>query len=277
MVKKEKILITVKTYPTLSTTYDETVCTAGLREDGSWIRIYPISFRKLDDYEQYKKFDWIEIDVERNNKDPRPESHKKCSNINILSSVDTSSNWYARNQIVLNKGDVYTSFQEIIEKNKNGRQLSLATFKPSEILDLTVEVEANRNWDANKLRQLEAKSRQGDMFSDSAKCFKVVKKLPYKFRYSFKEKNGKKHKLIISDWELGALFWNSMERHNNDETKAIEDVRKKYLEQLVKDRDIHFFVGTTLEWDLKNAPNPFTIIGVYSPPLILQGSLFLDD
>lgn len=30
-----RILISVKTYPTLSTTYDELVCTAGFREDGS--------------------------------------------------------------------------------------------------------------------------------------------------------------------------------------------------------------------------------------------------
>ena len=38
-----KVLITVKTYPTLSTKYDELVCTAGFREDGSWIRIYQYS------------------------------------------------------------------------------------------------------------------------------------------------------------------------------------------------------------------------------------------
>lgn len=273
-MKKERILITVKTYPTLSSTYDETVCTAGLREDGSWIRVYPIPFRKLDDFEQYRKFDWVEIGVERNNKDPRPESHKKHSNIKIITNLDTSSNWYERNQVVLSKGDVYTSFEEIISKNKDGRQLSLATFKPSEIFDVTVEKEVNRSWDEKKLRELEAKSKQGDMFAGSAECFKVVSKLPYKFRYSFKEENGKKRELIITDWELGALFWNSMKRHNNNETKAVEDVRKKYLEQLVNDRNIHFFVGTTLEWDLKNAPNPFTIIGVYSPPLVLQNALF---
>jgi hypothetical protein len=37
-----KVLIAVKTYPTISTKYDELVCTAGFREDGTWIRIYPI-------------------------------------------------------------------------------------------------------------------------------------------------------------------------------------------------------------------------------------------
>ena len=273
-MSKETILITVKTYPALSTTHDETVCTAGLRRDGSWIRIYPIPFRKLDEFEKYRKFDWIDIDVDRSPNDPRPESHKKQSPIRVISHLDTSSNWHERNQTVLVKGDVYTSFDEIIAKNKNGRQLSLATFKPTEILDVTVEEEATRGWDAEKLRKLEAKSKQQDMFLDSAECFKVVKKLPYKFRYLFKDETGKKRELMITDWELGALFWNSMHRHNNDEIKAVHDVKNKYLHDLVNNKDIHLFVGTTLEWDLKNAPNPFTIIGVYSPPTVMQKSLF---
>lgn len=44
---RERVLITVKTYPTLSRKYGETVCTAGVREDGSWVRIYPVPFRRL--------------------------------------------------------------------------------------------------------------------------------------------------------------------------------------------------------------------------------------
>jgi hypothetical protein len=54
-----KILITVKTYPTLSEKYDELVCTAGFKEDGSWIRIYPVPFRKLDYENQFHKWQWI--------------------------------------------------------------------------------------------------------------------------------------------------------------------------------------------------------------------------
>ncbi|MDX2128367.1 MAG: hypothetical protein SFU91_04955 [Chloroherpetonaceae bacterium] len=41
-----KVLIFLKTYPTLSVKYDELVCTAGFREDGTWIRLYPVPFRK---------------------------------------------------------------------------------------------------------------------------------------------------------------------------------------------------------------------------------------
>ena len=48
-VKKERVLVTVKTYPTLSTKYGETVvCTAGVREDGTWVRIYPVPSRPND-------------------------------------------------------------------------------------------------------------------------------------------------------------------------------------------------------------------------------------
>ncbi len=57
---KTKVLVTVKTYPTLSQKYDELVCTAGFLEDGSWIRVYPVPFRKLDT--RYKKWQWIELE-----------------------------------------------------------------------------------------------------------------------------------------------------------------------------------------------------------------------
>ena len=50
-----RVLIAVKTYPTLSEKYDELVCTAGFLEDGTWIRIYPIPFRKLSYDNRYNK------------------------------------------------------------------------------------------------------------------------------------------------------------------------------------------------------------------------------
>lgn len=58
-----RVLIAVKTYPTLSEKYDELVCTAGFLEDGTWIRIYPIPFRKLSYDKRYSKWQWIELDL----------------------------------------------------------------------------------------------------------------------------------------------------------------------------------------------------------------------
>lgn len=39
---RKKVLITVTTYLLPSRSYEELVCTAGILEDGSWIRIYPV-------------------------------------------------------------------------------------------------------------------------------------------------------------------------------------------------------------------------------------------
>lgn len=270
---KERILITVKTYPTLSSKYDETVCTAGLKEDGSWIRIYPIAYRKLDEFERYKKFDWIEVNVERNLSDSRPESHKLKSSIKIIGEASKNSDWHERNEMILGKGTVYKSFDEIISLNKSEAHVSLATFKPASIIDLEIE-KTDREWDKDKLAAIELKSKQDDLFQKSDEYFKVAKKLPYKFKYAFKDEAGTKRTLTINDWEIGALYWKELKRKKGDEAAATQSVKDKYLKALVEGRNTHFLLGTTLEWDNRNSLNPFSIIGVYSPPEIIQGSLF---
>jgi hypothetical protein len=110
-----KVLITVKTYPTISAKYDELVCTAGFREDGTWIRIYPISFRKKSYHEQYKKYDWIEVDLVKNEGDFRPESFRPYSHeseIKIVGHIDTNQNWEERKNICL--GKIYHNFAGLI-------------------------------------------------------------------------------------------------------------------------------------------------------------------
>jgi hypothetical protein len=61
----EKILIIVKTYPTLSRKYAELVCTAGVTANGDWRRLYPIRFCQLYDPQKYKKFQWVEAKLEK--------------------------------------------------------------------------------------------------------------------------------------------------------------------------------------------------------------------
>ena len=74
-----RVLIAVKTYPTLSEKYDELVCTAGFLEDGTWIRIYPIPFRKLSYDKRYSKWQWIELDLVKNTSDFRKESFRPAN------------------------------------------------------------------------------------------------------------------------------------------------------------------------------------------------------
>lgn len=270
---RERVLITVKTYPSLSSKYDEVVCTAGLREDGSWVRIYPIPFRKLEDIEQYAKFDVIEADITRNTSDSRPESYRLRSDIQIIKKIGLSNQWAERRRWVLEQSQVYNDFNQLLADNKSDRNTSLATFKPTTILGMEIEVDS-REWDAEKLETIRLRAQQNQLFEDNDKVFSVVPKLPYKFKYIFTDINGIERKLTITDWEIGALFAKEKRRFSGDESRALESVKHKYLSDLIQNRDIHFFLGTTLSWDNMNAPNPFMIIGVFSPPSNFQQSLF---
>lgn len=266
-----KVLITVKTYPTISSKYDELVCTAGFREDGTWVRIYPVPFRKRAYTEQYKKYDWIELDLVKNTSDFRPESYRPKSidtEINVVGHIDTKSNWEERKKICL--GKIYYNLTELIAEAKDKNICtSLAVFKPTEILDFYAEP-VEREWDKDKL----AKLNQLNLFEPNQKGkFEVVQKLPYKFKFRIIDNQGKESNMMIEDWETGQLYWNCLARHEGDEQKAIADVRKKYFDDFAKTKDLHFFLGTT-QVHHHVSLNPFMIIGTFHPKVESQMRLF---
>ncbi|MBI4663930.1 MAG: hypothetical protein HY735_34450 [Verrucomicrobia bacterium] len=271
---KERVLITVKTYPTLSRKYGETVCTAGVREDGSWLRIYPVPFRRLDEAEQYRKFDWIECKLIKSRSDPRPETRHPADlkELQPVGHMEAAGNWRERRKLLLETAKVYTQLQPLIECAK-ANTVSLAVFKPPKIMNFVWE-EEEREWDAAKVAEMRNRTNQGELFSEEVwrQTFKVIPKLPYSFSYEFEDAVGKKSKLQILDWKIGALFWNCLRRNANDEKLALEKVRVKYVDQFLK-TDLHFFLGTTQQFHFV-APNPWVIIGVFPIPHEHQAQLF---
>lgn len=262
---RERILITVKTYPTLSRKYGETVCTAGVREDGSWVRIYPVPFRRLDEAEQYRKFDWLECDLIKSRTDSRPETHHPSDMKQLIpvGHIGTDSQWRERRELLLKKATVHTRLQALIDGAK-ANTLSLAVFKPAKVLDFVWE-EETREWDAAKLAEMRDKTNQGELFAEEAwrKTFQVIPKLPYSFSYRFADADGRESEMQVLDWEVGALFWNCLRRHGDEKT-ALENVREKYLDEFTR-TDLHFFLGTTQQFHFV-APNPWVIIGVFPIP-----------
>lgn len=272
---KTKILIAVKTYPSLSQKYDELVCTAGFREDGSWIRIYPVPFRKLDYAQQYKKWEWISLDVVKNTSDFRPESYRPADIDSELIRVDTidARHWEERKKIVLK--NVRDNLDDLIAEAKDENTgTSLAVLKPKEIIDFKYKP-CEREWDKDKLMAVLARHAQISLFDkqETEKLFKVVRKLPYKFSYIFTTEDGKKRDLMIEDWEVGALYWNMIHK-GCTEKEACQAVQKKFFDELTQ-RDLYFLMGTTLQYH-KVAPNPFIIIGVFYPPKEATSQLSLD-
>ncbi|MGN6419636.1 MAG: hypothetical protein ACTHMC_19195 [Pseudobacter sp.] len=272
---RKKVLITVTTYPLPSRSHDELVCTAGMLETGEMIRIYPVPFSFLGGLREKGhvssfKYTWIEIDLKKRTDDFRPESHSPVNydfrDLKILDSLDTQNNWAARKLACLQ--NVYVNMEKLIEDSKAPDNVSLAVFKPASIIKLEWE-ETDREW-KDEWKDLR---KQGDLFNQDKDPEILMPKLPYKFSYVFTDETGKQRKLMIEDWEIGALYWNCLRAANGNEEIALQKVKGKY-ENEFKNKDVHFFMGTTKEWHMRRAKNPFVIIGVFYPKKEAQRSLF---
>lgn len=273
---RKKVLITVTTYPLPSRSYDELVCTAGVLENGDWIRIYPVPLSFLTDLKgsgklKRVKYTWIELDLNKRKDDFRPGSHSPVNynfkDIAIGERINTDGNWAVRKEYCLKK--VYTNKTQLLEDSKAPDNISLATFKPSKILGLEIE-EDEREW-KDVWKELR---NQRNLFETVKPVEKLIPKLPYKFYYRFTDDSGVESKLMIEDWEIGALYWNCLRNARGNEVVALEKVKEQYEENFIKNKDLYFFLGTTKEWHRRRSNNPFVIIGVFYPKKELQGKLF---
>ncbi|MEW6518290.1 MAG: hypothetical protein AB1461_02640 [Thermodesulfobacteriota bacterium] len=171
----EKILITVKTYPTLSTKYAELVCTAGVTENGEWRRLYPIRFRQLYDGKKYRKYQWVEAEIEKSTNDRRPESYKIIANsLNPIGNpLPTDKFWRARREAFLKKVIVYEDLAELIKK-AHRNELSLAIFRPNRFLKFYAEP-VEREWDVKKVADLEKQKLQLHLFKNKETVARELK------------------------------------------------------------------------------------------------------
>lgn len=59
-----------------------------------------------------------------------------------------------------------------------------------------------------------------------------------------------------------------------NEAETLAKVREKYEQEFLIEKDIYLFLGTTKEWHMRRAKNPFVIIGVFYPKIETQMKLF---
>ncbi|WP_212005589.1 hypothetical protein [Chitinophaga sp. HK235] len=274
-----KVLITIKSYPTTSSHYDEQLSIAGFREDGTFIRIYPIPFSKKTYEEQYQLYDWVELDVERNTRDFRLESFRPVTvdePVKKIGHLGTEDHWSERKAIVLKT--VYRDLSTLaMEAKHEAFFTSLAVFKPLRILDFVIE-ETEREWDATRLEKLQEEKNSGRVFEQPEDPFAVMEKLPYKFSFRFTDKRNEEITLPVEDWQLASLYWKILKKQHGSgkELKALKEVKKKYLQEYARSTDLHFFLGTTQNIHA-STKQPFTIVGLFQPtvaPTVIQGSLF---
>ncbi|MBX3729518.1 MAG: hypothetical protein KF858_10070 [Candidatus Sumerlaeia bacterium] len=261
-----RVLIVVMTYPHPSQDYKELLCTAGISEDGKWVRLYPIDYRYRPPDQRFRKWQWIEVALSDRGaaNDPRPESRRPdLDSIRILGEP-----------IGAGQRDVWTPRREVIDPMPHHtiaqlKQLydrdrtSLGIVRPTEVLDIDVRP-ADPEWKP----EWQAVFERLDLFDGQPK---MLRKLPYSFHYLFRceDTGDKPHTAMIEDWELGVLFLKEVERLGSEE-KAAQSVRAKYLNQLCSpERDTRFFMGTRFPY------NTWLVLGVFWPPRIPGGQIEL--
>jgi hypothetical protein len=266
---KTKVLITVMTYPHPSRGYQELVCTAGVTEQGEWIRLYPIDYRYRPRNQQFRKYQWIEVDLlpRGSGNDQRKESRKPLlDTIRVLGEpLSTKNGWRERRQII-DQIPTYTVKQ--LRAMHESERASLGIVRPTRILDLKIEP-AEPAWKS----EWQALFDQLTLFGPVQK---PLRKIPYKFSYVFEcEDSDKPHNAMIEDWELGVLWLNEVARLGDEEQAALS-VRRKFLNELCNEsKDTRFFMGTVFPY------NTWVVLGVFWPPKptnpqveIVQGTLF---
>lgn len=249
MGEKKRVLITAKTYPLPSKRHRELVCTGGVLEDGTFIRLYPINYRYRPEWERFQKYQWIEVEVEKNPDDKRPETYKLVKGTKILLlNVISEKKWAERKKYVLAKGT-----QDMCVLNKiDQKKCSLGIVQPKKIIDVKIE-----DVDAEWKNTVMERRKQLTLLE----AIKPLVKIPYKFSYIFycNDIHCNGHKMMDEDWEIGQLYRRMYRKYKNEEV-ACEKVRSKMLEICSTKREVYFYVGTIYKH------NTWVIVGTFCPP-----------
>ncbi len=256
---RKNVLIVARTYPRPSKKSIEVSCTAGITEDGHWIRLFPIPYRFLDPDKRFTKYQTIEVYAMKAPADSRPESYKvDTDKIKVIAPEIPSTNaWLLRKARIF---PLKASSLCALQQQRNLTREPTLGFIKAHIKKLAIKPTSSE-WTADELRKLH----------HSLPLFGTVPqheliKLPYDFSYEFKcdQPDCPSHNLICTDWEIGASFlrWKSGYGLNWE-----EKFRETYEAEMITAKDTHFFVGNLHEF-----PNAWIIIGLFYPPKLSENA-----
>lgn len=260
---EKNVLITIKTYPEISRTHTETVCTGGILADSKrLIRLYPVRYRYLEGDRQFAKYQWIKAKMKKASRDYRPESYNLDNNsIEMGQTIGTEDGWQERERYVLNPKNVFSSLEEL-HTARQTNHVSMGIIKPKKVTGLSIIRKTSEEVDEAEKKKANIMA-QKDLFDD----IKELELLPVKFLLNFlcDDQNCTGHKLSILDWEIGQLYRN-VKRQIGWEEK----VKKKIESDLCGDDKVtYLFVGNMIKH-----PKTFCILGFFYPPRRRQQPLF---
>jgi hypothetical protein len=256
---RKRVLVTVKAAPEPSRRYRDSVCTAGVTQDGELIRLYPVPFQLFRSESRFKKFDWIEVDCQPSSgeKFARKESHKiRPSTLRVVDRSLSRSpvNWSARAKALA--GIPRLSIEEL-EAAFEADRVSLGLIRVGELSRFYKVSDADEH-------ALESQRAFQMVFGEAggAEVQSTLQHVPHVFKYQFTcARQGivcRGHDTTCEDWEL----FESNRSWRDLYPTAAERWEKLYARFFtwLKCRDLQFFVGTHSLYPT------WMVVGLYYPP-----------
>ena len=271
LVEKIDFLPVVKAYPAISTRYGEVACIAGVQfEDTgplsppivSWVRLFPVPFRDLEDDQKFAKYQPIEVRVDTHSSDSRPETRRPDrESIKVSGEVIPSKgDWLARRPYI---EPLMADSMCAIQRAREEERTSLGIFRPAKIEGLVVQeidIEAEKKERAETVARREAQGSllKGGEIDEGKEMLGALDLIPvrFKLKYRCSDPDCVGHTMTIVDWEILQLYRNVRNRHDWEDV-----VRRRILEEIcASTKDLALIVGNQHRHE-----NAFLILGFWWP------------
>lgn len=260
-----RVRILVKAFPQPSEKHEETVCCAGITEDGQrLLRLFPIRFRRLPAEQRFGRFDLVEL-VATKAPDPRPESYRVDES--SIRLVEHGGRLTDASRLRLWSPFIAPSLRGLYAENlSNGRSLGIIKPDPGSVHFF---VKPAKQASAADL-QIAEQVRHAHQASLLEAPLVPLEKPDFAFEYEFKSNAHSHGPMMIHDWEVQETHRQYKRRYGDD---CMEHMRRMYGNELPA-RNLHLIMGTMLAH-----PRTFIIIGLLRSgldpeELNRQGALF---
>lgn len=256
-----EVLILVKTTPTPSTTYEDTVCVAGLALSPGpprWVRLYPIPFRHLSAEAKFTKYAVVRTRVALPHSDPRAES-LRVADVSKIDVIRELGPWKERCDEVLRAPETTAcTLNAATKADPNGPSLGIV--RP---LDVTLETRPHPGWTEKQRRIITMWQEQTalplDRLTHNNAPPLECPPLAAWYRYRCADVGCPGHRQGILDWELTALQRKAKARGGDVEEWVRNNFETKIL---AEDRQAWFVLGNNAA---ANKRTSFSVLSVFWP------------
>lgn len=229
--------------------HGETVCCAAIDLYGNWLRLYPVSFRHLDDGQKFGRWDRIRFRWRTPTDDSRRESRRiDQDTLAIIGELKPSER------------ERFLASLIVTSLDKERREGRLALLR-AEITGFQVERKLDDEIASQKAK-FDALHSQPDLFN--TKPLIPYSPAPYKFKYGYRTEDGSRQG-TCQDWEIEATFFKWSKDYG--ESKALEFMQTRFGEEYPR-KGMLLAMGTHSQY-----PDTWLINGIIRLDQVQQFSL----